>query len=110
MAMKAGVPGALRRRVFREGGYICAERGLTGREERFAGGGYGYPTGVSGVFLSIDHIVPRSKGGSSERSNLRILCTTCNTRKGTGLVDANRLACQRGLFAVDARAKSKVAA
>lgn len=80
--MKSGVSGALRRRVFREGDYTCAECGLIGEERRFGGGGYGYPTPIEGVYLSIDHIVPRSKGGTSERSNLRVLCTPCNTKKG----------------------------
>lgn len=28
------------------------------------------------------HIIARSKGGTHERSNLRILCTPCNTIKG----------------------------
>lgn len=83
MAKKSGVPSALRRSVFREGGYRCAKCSLVGREQRFQRGGYGYPTDVPGVFLSIDHIVARARGGSSERSNLRILCTRCNTQKGT---------------------------
>lgn len=33
--------------------------------------------------LSIDHIVPVSKGGGDEEENLRTLCTSCNSRKGT---------------------------
>lgn len=82
MAKKAQVPGALRRQVFREEGYRCAECGLQGYERRFPRGGYGYYTGTPGVFLSIDHIHPKSKGGTSERANLRVLCTPCNTIKG----------------------------
>ena len=84
--MKSGVPGALRRVVMREGGYTCVECRVVGVEERFPRGGYGYPTSVQGVFLSIDHKIPRSKGGTSDRPNLRILCTTCNTRKGVKLL------------------------
>lgn len=83
MAMKSGVPGSLRRRVMREGNYTCAACGIKGREERFPGGGFGYYTDIESVYLSIDHIHPKSFGGSSEQHNLRILCTPCNTKKGS---------------------------
>ncbi len=32
--------------------------------------------------LSIDHVVPRSLGGSSSWTNCVVACTTCNARKG----------------------------
>ena len=78
----SGVPTSMRRRVFREDGYRCASCSLTGQERRFPRGGYGYYTDQPGIFLSIDHIVPKSKGGTNDRLNLRILCTPCNTTKG----------------------------
>jgi 5-methylcytosine-specific restriction endonuclease McrA len=31
--------------------------------------------------LTIDHVVPRSKGGTDDRSNLQTLCRPCNEKK-----------------------------
>lgn len=36
-----------------------------------------------GVKLEVDHIVPVSKGGRTERGNLRTLCWDCNRGKGS---------------------------
>ena len=33
--------------------------------------------------MQVDHIVPVSRGGKDNPSNLRLLCPTCNRRKGT---------------------------
>ena len=32
--------------------------------------------------LTVDHIVPRSKGGSDDMENLQLLCQACNSMKG----------------------------
>lgn len=37
--------------------------------------------GISGIALSIEHIIPRVGGGPTERENLWRSCRTCNERK-----------------------------
>ncbi|HET9920445.1 MAG TPA: RNA-guided endonuclease IscB [Ktedonobacteraceae bacterium] len=39
--------------------------------------------GASHVPLQLEHIVPRSRGGSNRPSNLALACEQCNMRKGT---------------------------
>lgn len=44
--------------------------------------------------LTIDHIVPISRGGTNELENLQLLCRPCNTSKMTNIFSGigNRLA------------------
>lgn len=34
------------------------------------------------VMMTIDHIIPKSKGGTWDIDNLQIMCTECNVKKG----------------------------
>ena len=38
--------------------------------------------GVSGGRLTIDHVIPRHRGGQHNWSNLVTACASCNTKKG----------------------------
>jgi 5-methylcytosine-specific restriction protein A len=40
--------------------------------------------GCTGRATHVDHIVPKSKGGTDHPSNLRASCQHCNLRRGTG--------------------------
>ena len=52
-----------RKKIYARDGYKCRKCGST-------------------EFLTIDHIIPVSKGGSDENNNLQTLCSDCNTKRG----------------------------
>lgn len=43
--------------------------------------------GREGQRLSVDHIVPRAKGGSGKIGNLAIVCVDCNSRKADNEIE-----------------------
>jgi hypothetical protein len=45
--------------------------------------------------LTIDHIIPRSKGGGDNWFNLVVACSTCNTKKGDKLLEHSGLKLMR---------------
>jgi 5-methylcytosine-specific restriction endonuclease McrA len=55
--------------------------------------------GNQGVALEVEHITPKSRGGSNRVSNLTIACTFCNQEKG------NRTAAEYGFPEIEAQAK-----
>ena len=59
------VPGSVRYQVLKRAGGRCELCGASHTE----------------VQLDVDHIVPRSKGGPNDISNLQALCRTCNAQK-----------------------------
>jgi ATP adenylyltransferase len=60
------VPDSIRFRVLKAGKQRCALCGITAKEK----------------MLDVDHIIPRSRGGSSKEENLQVLCAKCNRSKG----------------------------
>lgn len=57
------IPSAVRWAVYRRDNYQCVTCG-------------------SDQHLSLDHIVPISRGGTDEESNLQTMCRPCNSTKG----------------------------
>jgi 5-methylcytosine-specific restriction endonuclease McrA len=54
---------------------------------------YGYAClccGVTDRILEADHVVPLTKGGTDEISNIQPLCGECNRRKFTAVIDFRR--------------------
>jgi 5-methylcytosine-specific restriction endonuclease McrA len=47
--------------------------------------------GTSGGRLTLDHIVPRSRGGDSVWENVVTSCAPCNLKKGNRLLDEARM-------------------
>lgn len=37
--------------------------------------------------LTLDHIIPKARGGTSEPGNIQLLCLTCNSLKGSDRTD-----------------------
>lgn len=62
-AARPAIPADVRRRVFERDGRACLECAAT--ED-----------------LTLDHIYPWSLGGPDTEDNLRVLCRSCNSKKG----------------------------
>lgn len=60
------IPRATQFRVLKRENQICSVCGKSVQDED----------------IEFDHIIPWSKGGSSDESNIRLLCSLCNKKKG----------------------------
>ena len=61
-----------KRLIFERDSYTCRQCGLSGK-------GTTYRQRKTG--FEIDHILPNAVGGTSEISNLQVLCRPCNNSK-----------------------------
>ena len=90
--------GKPRKRVWHEGGermkllgrtQVCACCGLKGRYFWLEHSGcmpphlnmYAQRKNGKEVLMTMDHILPRAKGGKTEEKNLQLLCKRCNNLK-----------------------------
>ncbi|RMH36337.1 MAG: HNH endonuclease [Nitrospirae bacterium] len=64
--------------------------------------------GTEGVPLEIDHIVPKSRGGSDRMSNLILACRNCNQAKGNLNVRAFMAHDQKRLARILAQARASL--
>ena len=82
-----------RLRVFAEKGCVCVECGIEGTIVALGkdkGGNLHLDVYTDDFYpLTVDHILPRSKGGSDELDNLQPMCCICNWSKGNGDKPAN---------------------
>ena len=62
------IPGHVRYETLKRAGFRCELCGVSADERA----------------LDVDHIVPRSAGGTDDSENLQALCWLCNTNKGAG--------------------------
>ena len=48
--------------------------------------------------LTIDHVIPRSKGGEDTWDNLVVACASCNVKKGDKLLEQTNMKLARKPF------------
>jgi HNH endonuclease. len=50
---------------------------------------YKHYTNANGEVFHLDHIIPKCMGGTDDENNLRLICPSCNRRKGGKYAQSN---------------------
>ncbi len=83
-----------RLQVFAKKGTACVRCGVDGvylLSSVDQGGGHHVDLYTADfVLMTIDHIIPKSKGGESSLANYQPMCQHCNARKGNTLESASQ--------------------
>lgn len=78
-----------RLQVFASKGTVCVRCGVEGvhllSSVNPSGGHHVDLYTASFVLMTVDHILPKSRGGASELANYQPMCQHCNGRKGNTL-------------------------
>jgi len=81
-----------RLRVFWEKGCTCVKCGLSGNKiikSKAKNSGIHYDlyhwTKDKKVLMTVDHIIPKSLGGTRDISNLQPMCSKCNNKKADAI-------------------------
>lgn len=80
---KSSVSSKVRAKVFKRDNYTCVSCGWMQPRPNDAR--------RTGRFLTLDHIIPRSEGGSNFQENLVTKCSRCNNEKGKRLPDESEV-------------------
>ncbi len=83
-----------RLRVFYHKGCICVNCNIVGTKLIQGSGRGGLHWDIyadCGMALTVDHKIPKSKGGSDDLSNLQPMCAKCNTEKGNGETNYSKI-------------------
>ncbi len=64
---------SIRKKIFKRDGWICTYCGKQLPKKR-------------GEHVTVDHVVPKIKGGNDEENNLTTSCDSCNKNKGSLLL------------------------
>lgn len=72
---RVGIGPKLRHEIFLRDNFTCKQCGASPRKKQ-------------SIIIEVDHIMPVSKGGTNDKSNLQTLCDVCNAGKGNS-VQAN---------------------